>query len=139
MEENIELCYFRLEKDKYINVHDAKEKIVGKDFNFSSKYKIKYINKNLQIEENKNYIPNFYNINTNNISNITAVIGKNGSGKTTLLDMITKILCVGPFGEYNFIIAFIKNNEIYVYAKEGLINKKIEHDFKLITFENNAY
>ena len=30
MEENIELCYFRLEKDKYINVHDAKEKIVGK-------------------------------------------------------------------------------------------------------------
>ena len=27
MEENIELCYFRLEKDKYINVHDAKEKI----------------------------------------------------------------------------------------------------------------
>lgn len=136
MEENIELCYFRLEKDKYINVHDAKEKIVGKDFNFSSKYKIKYINKNLQIEENKNYIPNFYNINTNNISNITAVIGKNGSGKTTLLDMITKILCVGPFGEYNFIIAFIKNNEIYVYAKEGLINKKIEHDFKLITFEN---
>ncbi|MFR0922144.1 MAG: AAA family ATPase [Clostridia bacterium] len=136
MEENIELCYFRLEKDKYINVHDAKEKIVGKDFNFSSKYKIKYINKNLKIEENKNYIPNFYNINTNNISNITAVIGKNGSGKTTLLDMITKILCVGPFGEYNFIIAFIKNNEIYVYAKEGLINKKIEHDFKLITFEN---
>ncbi len=136
MEENIELCYFRLEKDKYINVHDAKEKIVGKDFNFSSKYKIKYINKNLEIEENKNYIPNFYNINTNNISNITAVIGKNGSGKTTLLDMITKILCVGPFREYNFIIAFIKNNEIYVYAKEGLINKKIEHDFKLITFEN---
>lgn len=136
MEENIELCYFRLEKDKYINVHDSKEKIVGKDFNFSSKYKIKYINKNLQIEENKNYIPNFYNIDTNNISNITAVIGKNGSGKTTLLDMITKILCVGPFGEYNFIIAFIKNNEIYVYAKEGLINKKIEHDFKLITFEN---
>ncbi len=136
MEENIELCYFRLEKDKYINVHDAKEKIVGKDFNFSSKYQIKYINKNLKIEENKNYIPNFYNINTNNISNITAVIGKNGSGKTTLLDMITKILCVGPFGEYNFIIAFIKNNEIYVYAKEGLINKKIEHDFKLITFEN---
>ena len=136
MEENIELCYFRLEKDKYINVHDAKEKIVGKDFNFSSKYKIKYINKNLEIEENKNYIPNFYNINTNNISNITAVIGKNGSGKTTLLDMIAKILCVGPFGEYNFIIAFIKNNEIYVYAKEGLINKKIEHDFKLITFEN---
>ncbi|MFQ9264410.1 MAG: AAA family ATPase [Clostridia bacterium] len=136
MEENIELCYFRLEKDKYINVHDAKEKIVGKDFNFSSKYKIKYINKNLKIEENKNYIPNFYNINTNNISNITAVIGKNGSGKTTLLDMIAKILCVGPFGEYNFIIAFIKNNEIYVYAKEGLINKKIEHDFKLITFEN---
>ena len=136
MEENIELCYFRLEKDKYINVHDAKEKIVGKDFNFSSKYKLKYINKNLQIEENKNYIPNFYNINANNISNITAVIGKNGSGKTTLLDMITKILCVGPFGEYNFIIAFIKNNEIYVYVKEGLINKKIEHDFKLITFEN---
>lgn len=136
MEENIELCYFRLEKDKYISEYDAKEKIVGKDFNFSSKYKIKYINKNLEIEENKNYIPNFYNINTNNISNITAVIGKNGSGKTTLLDMIAKILCVGPFGEYNFIIAFIKNNEIYVYAKEGLINKKIEHDFKLITFEN---
>lgn len=136
MEENIELCYFRLEKDKYISEYDAKEKIVGKDFNFSSKYKIKYINKNLKIEENKNYIPNFYNIDTNNISNITAVIGKNGSGKTTLLDMITKILCVGPFGEYNFIIAFIKNNEICVYAKEGLINKKIEHDFKLITFEN---
>lgn len=136
MEENIELCYFRLEKDKYISEYDAKEKIVGKDFNFSSKYKIKYINKNLEIEENKKYIPNFYNINTNNISNITAVIGKNGSGKTTLLDMITKILCVGHFKEYNFIIAFIKNNEIYVYAKEGLINKKIEHDFKLITFEN---
>ena len=135
MEENIELCYFRLEKDNNIYQNDE-EKIIGKDFNFSSKYKLKYINKNLQIEENKNYIPNFYNINANNISNITAIIGRNGSGKTTLLDMITRILCVGPFGQYSFIVGFIKNNEIYVYAKEGLINKKIEHDFKLITFEN---
>lgn len=85
MEENIELCYFRLEKDNNIYQNDE-EKIIGKDFNFSSKYKLKYINKNLQIEENKNYIPNFYNINANNISNITAIIGRNGSGKTTLLD-----------------------------------------------------
>ena len=135
MEENIELCYFRLEKDNNIYQNDE-EKIIGKDFNFSSKYKLKYINKNLQIEENKNYIQNFYNINANNISNITAIIGRNGSGKTTLLDMITRILCVGPFGQYNFIVGFIKNNEIYVYAKEGLINKKTKHNFKLITFEN---
>lgn len=137
MEENIELCYFRLEKDNNIYQNDE-EKIIGKDFNFSSKYKLKYINKNLQIEENKNYIPNFYNINANNISNITAIIGRNGSGKTTLLDMITRILCVGPFGQYSFIVGFIKNNEIYVYAKEGLINKKIKHNFKLITFENQT-
>lgn len=137
MEENVELCYFRLEKDNNIYQNDE-EKIIGKDFNFSSKYKLKYINKNLQIEENKNYIPNFYNINANNISNITAIIGRNGSGKTTLLDMITRILCVGPFGQYSFIVGFIKNNEIYVYAKEGLINKKIKHNFKLITFENQT-
>ncbi len=137
MEENIELCYFRLEKDNNIYQNDE-EKIIGKDFNFSSKYKLKYINKNLQIEENKNYIQNFYNINANNISNITAIIGRNGSGKTTLLDMITRILCVGPFGQYNFIVGFIKNNEIYVYAKEGLINKKTKHNFKLITFENQT-
>ena len=39
MEENIELCYFRLEKDNNIYQNDE-EKIIGKDFNFSSKYKI---------------------------------------------------------------------------------------------------
>lgn len=61
------------------------------EINFSSKYNI-YFNKknNLLIEENVNYIDNFYSENID----LTVLIGRNGVGKTTIFKLISR-LCYG--------------------------------------------
>ena len=52
--------------------------------NLSSEYNISYskLDRCLTIEKNENYIQNFW---SENIRNITGIIGKNGSGKSTIL------------------------------------------------------
>jgi len=70
----MELVYLWVED--YKNIH-------RQGFNFSARFRCNYNPKTneLTIEENKDYIPNFFG---NNI-NITAIVGKNGSGKSSIL------------------------------------------------------
>lgn len=136
MKEKIDLCYFRLESNNYLRDEEIKENLIKVDFNFDAEYKIKYTNKNLEIRKNNNYIPNFYNIDGNNISNIAAIIGKNGSGKTTILALLTQILYTRTFYQYDFILGFKEDNRFIVFAKEGLIDENLQHEFKLITYTN---
>ncbi|MCF0055345.1 ATP-binding cassette domain-containing protein [Dyadobacter sp. CY356] len=62
--------------------------------NFAGRYFYKFLKDANDItvsrEENKNFIPNFFNL-TNletKVTNITAIVGQNGAGKSTLLDII---------------------------------------------------
>lgn len=56
-------------------------------FNFSDEYKINYCFKTRELEvvNNEEYISGFY---SDQIYNITPIVGVNGAGKTTLLDLI---------------------------------------------------
>jgi ABC-type transport system involved in cytochrome bd biosynthesis fused ATPase/permease subunit len=61
-------------------------------FNFSSKYKFDfdYDKKELKCEENPNSVEEgFFG---ENITNITAIIGKNGSGKSSVLELLKGII-----------------------------------------------
>lgn len=56
-------------------------------FNFSDEYKVNFDfeTNELKIDENPDYIENFYG---ESIYNITPIVGINGSGKSTLLELI---------------------------------------------------
>ena len=73
----MELVYLWVEK--YKNIHKQ-------GFNFSSRFHCDYNpDKNeLTINENENYIPDFFGENIN----VTAIVGKNGSGKSGLSEAI---------------------------------------------------
>ena len=79
----------------YLWVEDYKN-IKKQGFNFSPRFRCEYDkDKNeLTIEENDDYIPNFFGENIN----VTAIVGKNGSGKSTILEVLT--------------LLFLKENEI---------------------------
>jgi len=71
----------------YLWVEDYKN-IKEQGFNFSPRFRCHYDKENneLTIEENDNYIENFFGENIN----VTAIVGKNGSGKSNLLDFFIK-------------------------------------------------
>ena len=123
MENEIELCYFRLEEniENYEISKETSKNLSKTDFNFSDKYRISYKNKRLKIIKNENYIPNFYNLKENgNISNITAIIGKNGSGKSVLLHLLTQILFTNHYKNYNFILVLKHENKFKIYLEKEL-------------------
>ena len=70
----MELVYLWVED--YKNIHEQ-------GFNFSPRFRCKYDkdNNELTIEDNKDYIPDFFGENIN----VTAIVGKNGSGKSSVL------------------------------------------------------
>ena len=69
----------------YIWVEDYKN-IQKQGFNFSPKFKCHYDEEKneLTIDENDDYIPDFFGENIN----VTAIVGKNGSGKSNILNVI---------------------------------------------------
>jgi len=73
----------------YLWVEDYKN-IQRQGFNFSSKFNCHYdeVTKELTINKNDDYIPNFFGKNIN----VTAVIGKNGSGKSSVLNFVRLFL-----------------------------------------------
>ena len=92
----MELVYLWIEE--YKNIYHQ-------GFNFSPKFNCKY-NKDtneLIIDENKDYIDNFFGDNIN----ITAIVGKNGSGKSSILSNIPM--------EYDTFIIFSINNQLFFY------------------------
>ncbi len=73
----MELVYLWVEE--YKNIHKQ-------GFNFSPRFHCKYDDKTneLTIDENDDYIPDFFGKNIN----VTTIVGKNGSGKSTLMELL---------------------------------------------------
>ncbi|WP_321279069.1 AAA family ATPase [Marinifilum fragile] len=104
----------------YVWIEDYKN-IKKQGFNFSPKHRFdfeyeeedgKVIGGTLHHKErNTNYPKKFFG---ENISNVTAIVGKNGSGKTNLLDTIVQNIgiTIGAKGskKYNFIAVFKKKH-----------------------------
>ena len=73
----MELVYLWVED--YKNIHKQ-------GFNFSPRFNCKYDpdSNEITIDENKDYVPDFFGENIN----VTAIVGKNGSGKSSVLKLI---------------------------------------------------
>lgn len=136
---NIELCYFRI--DKQIEIKNQKtpdgEIIYNKDFSFSREYKIYEENKVIKILQKSNYIDNFFSLNnTTNIKNITAIIGKNESGKSALINHIMKILYYEKYKKFNVIFVFKKENKLEFILPKGYLVEENEIRKEILYYEN---
>jgi len=112
----------------WINNHynEHKNAILNEsDFNFSSKFNVKYENEVLNIKYNNLDYNLFYN------KNITAIVGKNGSGKSTLLQMILRYIEVPKINNNEEVFYFIKiyycsnNNELYIMITNSDTQEKM--------------
>lgn len=115
-EENIELSYIWIEDYKIIN---------NQGFNFGSKYIFKYDHNQDKIfmENNKNYIKNFWG---KNIINITSIVGKNGSGKSFILSNLTNILFNDKI---KHISIFIKDKDIIIIKNNKICKVDSDSNF----------
>lgn len=98
------------------------EVIKNQGFNFGGKYLFNYIPKlnRLDIQENPNYITNFFNIyGKHDISNISAIVGINGSGKSTLMRFIRKQI-FNKNSEIPSLMVFFQDDKINVYTYGGI-------------------
>jgi len=99
-------------------------------FNFSPRFHCEYDEEKneLTIDENDDYIENFFGDNIN----VTAIVGKNGSGKSSLIEIITD-------WNYNTILIYLENNELYFCNSS--IYPKVEYSKKIIakTYKKNSF
>jgi len=102
----MELVYLWVEK--YKNIHEQ-------GFNFSPRFNCDFdVDSNeLTIDENDDYIENFFGDNIN----VTAIVGKNGSGKSSVLEFILDRLA-NRDDNYpkNFIFIYSYKNQLYKYS-----------------------
>jgi len=100
----------------YLWVEDYKN-IKKQGFNFSPRFRCGYDEKTneLTIDENDDYIPDFFGENIN----VTAIVGKNGSGKSSILDYLNS--------KPTLFITF-ENNQL-----------NISQDIKVYNFTNYSY
>jgi predicted ATPase len=100
----------------YLWVEDYKN-IKKQGFNFSPKFHCEYDGETLTIDENDDYIPNFFGENIN----VTAIVGKNGSGKSSLFESIIYNITskTSKHESKMFTIFFDKHNSEHYYKKLG--------------------
>ncbi len=100
-------------------------------FSFSSEFLFKYDpeKKVLTITDNPNYIPKFFG---EDISNVTAIVGKNGSGKSSILEFLFE-QSFSFFSTKNIVL--FKENKFYsagftsvIYKEKRIIPKTIENE-----------
>jgi predicted ATPase len=114
----------------YLYIEDDGKNIKDCEFNFSSDFKFSYNReeKIVTVIKNENFIPNFWE--AENVSSITAVIGKNGAGKSNLFEFIARYYS-SSFGLSNK----SKKNLLHIYRLNGqlYINRKdVKSDFPLL-------
>jgi len=112
----LELVYLWVED--YKNIHHQ-------GFNFSPRFHCEYKEEKneLTINENDDYIPNFFGKNIN----VTAIVGKNGSGKSSLLELIMLSFFNGKISQEN-------NNWLLFYNNYENKLRITRFDKKLIYF-----
>lgn len=96
----------------YLWVEDYKN-IKRQGFNFSPKFKCKYDDesKQLTIDENEDYLENFFGDNIN----VTAIVGENGSGKSSLLKLLGSR---SELKNINSFLVYKKEEEYYCEFKD---------------------
>jgi len=112
----------------YLWVEDYKN-IKKQGFNFSPRFHCAYDEESneLTIDENDDYIPDFFGDNIN----VTAIVGKNGSGKSSLLEYLSDSpKFVVTFEDNQFFInqGIKMNNRTgyhYIYKNDFFLNKHI--------------
>jgi predicted ATP-binding protein involved in virulence len=110
----MELVYLWVED--YKNIHKQ-------GFNFSPRFTCDYDGKELTIDENDDYIENFFGENIN----VTAIVGKNGSGKSSILEFF--LLKEQRGKNNNFIFIYIKSSTLEIYTnKEFTVSSKIHYN-----------
>ena len=116
----------------YLWVEDYKN-IKKQGFNFSPRFRCEYddVKKELTIDENDDYISDFFGENIN----VTAIVGKNGSGKSSVLDQTIYSI----FNNQNTLLVVEINEEYYCFHRypnpqKFTINSKLKIN-KVVGFD----
>lgn len=124
----------------YLYVENYKT-IKNQGFNFTTKYKCDYKDGTLTIDENENYIENFF---SDNIE-VSAIVGENGSGKSSVFKLIFLLFYCKNYDfkdnpiYHDSIIETVcpfVNNDLFLIVKIGTVYKKIsmkEFIYKLVS------
>lgn len=113
----------------YIENHFLFEK--PQIINFGGRYFFSILeNGKISKEENKSYIPNFYN--EDNVLLLSAIVGKNGAGKSSLLQIISNSLN-NQYGYSSAIIIYEDNDKVLVSENS---NSKFDFHHEIIKLNN---
>lgn len=118
----------------YLYIEDDEKNIKDCEFNFSPEYRFSYDRekKFIDVQKNDNYIPNFWG--TDNISNITAVVGKNGVGKSNLIQIIAN-----PKVSSEIITIYKENDEIVLYSNIQKVIDEMTTQCKSVKLDDKAH
>ncbi|WP_404275833.1 AAA family ATPase [Exiguobacterium undae] len=110
--------------------------------NFGSKYEYKFEEglKSIFVEENSNYIDDYFYEGNDKQLNISAIVGENGVGKSTILDFISDFIKNRlKNDEYIFIFSDSDEKKIIIHNFNNEVeNLKIINDEKINIFEHEV-